>query len=313
MRGRRVVEVVKEKGSASPEAKRPVTFFIFVFFNLLKREKKSRALALLSLAFKRSTFDHEGSHSARRLGERRGKKRRRDRDTNGAVRFSIVFDLSCAPPPRSLSRALSLASAPLSLARALSPAPRSLSPRESGAGPLSRPRPAALSFASLSSSSPLSPSLFSLRRQVDGALVSSIGRGILVLVGVAHGDGPADVDWVARKLLSARLFPSPSSSSPGGDGGAEEGEGGAAPPRWSASVSDLPDGEILCVSQFTLLGSLKKGTKPDFKAAAAPAEALETYRALLDRVREGFKEPGRVKDGVFGAMMKVRGGLDWRG
>ena len=61
------------------------------------------------------------------------------------------------------------------------------------------------------------------------------------------------------------------------------------------------------MSQFTLLGSLKRGTKPDFKAAAAPAEALETYRALLDRIREGFKEPGRVKDGVFGAMMKVRG------
>ena len=70
-------------------------------------------------------------------------------------------------------------------------------------------------------------------------------------------------------------------------------------------MSDLPDGEILCVSQFTLLGSLKKGTKPDFKAAAAPAEALETYEALLDRLREGFREPEKVKDGVFGAMMKV--------
>ena len=96
--------------------------------------------------------------------------------------------------------------------------------------------------------------------QVDGALVSSIGRGLLVLVGVAHGDGPSDVDWVARKLLSARLF------STGGEG--DEGEsngGGGGGLRWSSSVSDLPDGEILCVSQFTLLGSLKKGTKPDFK------------------------------------------------
>lgn len=139
----------------------------------------------------------------------------------------------------------------------------------------------------------------SIPSQVDGALVSSIGRGILVLVGVAHGDGPADVDWVARKLLSARLFPSPSEGKEDEEGG---GGGGA---RWSSSVSDIPGGEILCVSQFTLLGSLKKGTKPDFKAAAPPAEAVETYRALLDRVREGFKEPGRVKDGVFGAMMKV--------
>ena len=48
-----------------------------------------------------------------------------------------------------------------------------------------------------------------------------------------------------------------------------------------------------------------QGTKPDFKAAAAPAEALETYEALLDRLREGFREPEKVKDGVFGAMMKV--------
>ena len=141
-------------------------------------------------------------------------------------------------------------------------------------------------------------------RQVDGAVVSSIGRGILVLVGVAHGDGPADVDWVARKLLSARLFPSSSApASSSSEGGGEE---GAPSSRWGSSVSDLPDGEILCVSQFTLLGSLKKGTRPDFKAAAAPAEAAETYGALLDRVREGFREPGSVKDGVFGAMMKVR-------
>ena len=157
---------------------------------------------------------------------------------------------------------------------------------------------------SLASLSLVSHYLSLSHRQVDGAVVSSIGRGIFVLVGVAHGDGPADVDWVARKLLSARLFPSSSApASSSSEGGGEE---GAPSSRWGSSVSDLPDGEILCVSQFTLLGSLKKGTRPDFKAAAAPAEAAETYGALLDRVREGFREPGSVKDGVFGAMMKVR-------
>ena len=169
---------------------------------------------------------------------------------------------------------------------------------------LSRSPPLPAAHLSLASLSLASHYLSLSHRQVDGAVVSSIGRGILVLVGVAHGDGPADVDWVARKLLSARLFPSSSApASSSSEGGGEE---GAPSSRWGSSVSDLPDGEILCVSQFTLLGSLKKGTRPDFKAAAAPAEAAETYGALLDRVREGFREPGSVKDGVFGAMMKVR-------
>lgn len=165
-----------------------------------------------------------------------------------------------------------------------------------------------LSLVTLSLNHLRPPSIHPTKTQVDGALVSSIGRGILVLVGVAHGDGPADVDWVARKLLSARLFPPQSEGECEGDGQSTLNAAAATspPPRWSASVSDLPGGEILCVSQFTLLGSLAKGTKPDFKRAAAPAEAVETYNALLDRVREGFKEPGRVKDGVFGAMMKVR-------
>ena len=122
--------------------------------------------------------------------------------------------------------------------------------------------------------------------QVDGALVSSIGRGLLILVGIAPEDGPADVDWLARKVLSTRLWPS-------ADGR-----------PWALAAPDA-GADLLFVSQFTLHASVRKGTKPDFSRAAPPDVARATYGALLDRVREAY-EPDRVKDGVFGAMMQVR-------
>ena len=122
--------------------------------------------------------------------------------------------------------------------------------------------------------------------EVDGALVSSVGRGLLILVGIAPDDGPADIDWLARKVLSTRLWPSP-------DGR-----------PWALAAPDA-GADLLFVSQFTLHASVRKGTKPDFSRAAPPDAARATYGALLDRVREAY-EPDRVKDGVFGAMMQVR-------
>ena len=74
-----------------------------------------------------------------------------------------------------------------------------------------------------------------------------------------------------------------------------------------AAAGTKPGVDLLFVSQFTLYGSVRKGTKPDFSGAAPPDSARSTYTALLDRVREAY-EPERVKDGVFGAMMKVRMG-----
>ena len=130
--------------------------------------------------------------------------------------------------------------------------------------------------------------------EVDGKTISSIGRGLLVLVGVAPGDGAADVDWLARKLLAARLFPD------------------AAGTPWSASVTDAtpaapgepPGLELLLVSQFTLHATLRKGTRPDLSGAAPPSDARGIYASLVDRVRAAY-EPARVRDGVFGAMMRV--------
>jgi D-tyrosyl-tRNA(Tyr) deacylase len=112
---------------------------------------------------------------------------------------------------------------------------------------------------------------------VDGEEVARIGRGLLVLLGVRSGDGPEEADWIARKLERLRVF--------------EDDEG-----RMNLSVRDV-DGELLCVSQFTLYGDARKGNRPSFVAAAAP----EVAEPLYERVREALGAEG----GVFGARMSV--------
>jgi D-tyrosyl-tRNA(Tyr) deacylase len=112
---------------------------------------------------------------------------------------------------------------------------------------------------------------------VDGAEVAAIGPGLLVLLGIRRGDGPAEADQIARKLLALRIF---------------EDDAG----KMNLSVADA-GGEILCVSQFTLLGDTRKGNRPSFVDAAAPEEAEPLY----ERVREALNAQG----GVFGARMAV--------
>jgi D-tyrosyl-tRNA(Tyr) deacylase len=112
---------------------------------------------------------------------------------------------------------------------------------------------------------------------VDGERVSSIGAGMLVLLGIRTSDGEADADKVVRKLLALRIF--------------EDDEG-----RMSRSVTDT-GGEILCVSQFTLYGDARKGNRPSF-VDAAPADTAEP---LYEHVRAGLGAQG----GRFGARMAV--------
>src|SRR3954452_239647 len=112
---------------------------------------------------------------------------------------------------------------------------------------------------------------------VDGERVSSIGHGMLVLLGVRVGDGEQDADWIVRKLLALRIF--------------EDDEG-----RMNRSVEQA-QGEILCVSQFTLYGDARKGNRPSFVQAARPEQAEPLY----ERVRNGLQAQG----GSFGARMKV--------
>ena len=112
---------------------------------------------------------------------------------------------------------------------------------------------------------------------VDGERVAQIGAGMLVLLGVKRGDTEADADRIARKLLALRIF--------------EDDDG-----RMNRSVEEA-DGDILCVSQFTLYGDARKGARPSFVDAAPPDEAEPLY----ERVRAALGAQG----GRFGARMEV--------
>jgi D-tyrosyl-tRNA(Tyr) deacylase len=112
---------------------------------------------------------------------------------------------------------------------------------------------------------------------VEGEEVASIGRGLVVLLGVKRGDGADQADRIAGKLERLRLF---------------EDAGG----RMNLSVRDV-GGEVLCISQFTLYGDARKGNRPSFVEAAPPDSAEPLY----DRVRDVLG----AKGGVFGARMAV--------
>jgi len=120
---------------------------------------------------------------------------------------------------------------------------------------------------------------------VGEEVVGKIGRGICVLIGLARDDDQKDIDFMIRKLMNLRIFES-------SDG-----------KRWDKSVSDFAY-EILCVSQFTLMCSLK-GNKPDYRHAMSPETAPQFYENFLKQLREAYK-PELIKDGRFGAFMQVR-------
>ncbi|KAL2849478.1 D-Tyr tRNAtyr deacylase-like domain-containing protein [Aspergillus pseudoustus] len=120
---------------------------------------------------------------------------------------------------------------------------------------------------------------------VDGQLISKIGRGLLVLAGVGREDTEKDIDTMINRILKARLFPAEIDK------------------QWKRNIQDI-DGEVLCVSQFTLFGQLKKGKQPDFHEAASADTARKLYDYFYTRLGESYK-PERVKNGVFQAMMDV--------
>ncbi|XP_027336610.1 D-aminoacyl-tRNA deacylase [Abrus precatorius] len=121
--------------------------------------------------------------------------------------------------------------------------------------------------------------------EVEGRVVSEIGPGLLVLVGIHDSDSDADADYICRKVLNMRLF-------------ANENTGKA----WDHNVMQK-NYQVLLVSQFTLYGFLK-GKKPDFHVAMGPQRAKPFYASLVDRFRNAYNSDA-IKDGVFGAMMKV--------
>ena len=118
--------------------------------------------------------------------------------------------------------------------------------------------------------------------RVGNKEIGAIGKGLLAYLGVEGGDQAEDVCWLVNKLLGLRLF----SDSTG---------------KMNESLPD--DGGILLVSQFTLLGSLKKGYRPSFNRAAEPDEAKRLYEEFLAKLRLEFS--GTVAQGAFGQHMQI--------
>eukprot|EP00736_Rhodelphis_marinus_P000752 Rmarinus@m.25719 len=114
--------------------------------------------------------------------------------------------------------------------------------------------------------------------------VHEIGKGVVVLVGITHGDTERDADYIVRKSLSMRLWDS------------QDGK------RWSSSVVDN-NYEILIVSQFTLHGSLRKA-RPSFHQSMGGDEAKTLFQYVVEAARQQHKGE-RIKEGFFGAMMEL--------
>jgi len=117
---------------------------------------------------------------------------------------------------------------------------------------------------------------------IDGETVGAIERGLLVLLGVAPADTPAEAQWLAEKIAGLRIF---------------NDEAG----KMNLSVADVR-GAVLVVSQFTLYGDCRKGRRPSFIGAATPDLAVPLYEAFVNTLRSlGLP----VATGRFGAMMQV--------
>ncbi|XP_019086760.1 PREDICTED: D-tyrosyl-tRNA(Tyr) deacylase-like isoform X2 [Camelina sativa] len=119
---------------------------------------------------------------------------------------------------------------------------------------------------------------------VDGRIVSEIGPGLLVLIGIHESDTDSDADYICRKVVNMRLFTNETA-----------GKG------WDQNVMQR-NYEVLLVSQFTFYGFLK-GNKPDFHVAMPPDKAKPFYASLVEKFQKAYN-PDAVKDGVFGAMMQ---------
>lgn len=117
---------------------------------------------------------------------------------------------------------------------------------------------------------------------VDGWTTGEIGLGVLVLVGVAHEDAEADVNYMADKIAGLRIF--------------EDEEG-----KMNRSVVDV-GGSVLAVSQFTLYGDVRRGKRPSFDAAAPPELARRLYELFVERIRSAGL---RCETGRFQAMMQI--------
>jgi len=119
--------------------------------------------------------------------------------------------------------------------------------------------------------------------RVEGELISSMGPGLLVLLGIADNDGREDLEWLVHKVANLRIF---------------NDENGVM----NRSVLEL-GGELIVVSQFTLQAQTKKGNRPSYIKAARPEVAIPLYEAFVARMEKVLGK--KVGTGIFGADMKV--------
>lgn len=117
---------------------------------------------------------------------------------------------------------------------------------------------------------------------VDDKITGKIGQGLTVLIGVEDGDSEKDAEYIADKVCGLRIF--------------EDEQG-----KMNLSVEDI-EGEVLAVSQFTLLADARKGRRPSFTRAAAPDEANDLYRKVINKIKS---RNINVEEGVFQAEMMV--------
>ena len=118
---------------------------------------------------------------------------------------------------------------------------------------------------------------------IDGQCKASIGQGMLVLLGIEEADGEEDINWLCKKTAALRIF---------------DDENGVM----NRSILDA-GGDILVVSQFTLMASYKKGNRPSYIRAAGHATAVPLYESFCRKMSEALGRP--VQTGEFGADMKV--------
>ena len=119
--------------------------------------------------------------------------------------------------------------------------------------------------------------------EVDNQIVGKINNGLLLFVGIDELDETSDADWLIKKIIDLRVFSD------------EEG-------KMNLSVKDI-SGEILCISQFTLLADYKKGNRPSYIKAAKPDKAIPLFEYFKIEIKKTSNL--KVESGIFGADMKV--------
>lgn len=118
--------------------------------------------------------------------------------------------------------------------------------------------------------------------KVNGNVVGEINTGFMLLIGIDENDEKTDAEWLVQKILNLRIF-------------------GDENDKLNLSIKDI-NGEILCISQFTLIADYKKGNRPSFIKAAKPDKAIPLFEYFKEELS---KSDLRIESGIFGADMKV--------